>query len=126
VGRAIKAKKLTPKFIGPYQITSKIGTVAYRIALPPSLSGIHDVFHVSQLRKYISDPSHVIKPDIIPLKDDLSFEVPPVRIGDRKMKQLRNKEILLVKVIWNQATGDATWELESAIREKYPSLFTDS
>jgi hypothetical protein len=126
VGRAIKAKKLTPKFIGPYQITSKIGTVAYRIALPPSLSGIHDVFHVSQLRKYISDPSHVIKPDIIPLKDDLSFKVPPVRIGDRKMKQLRNKEIPLVKVIWNQATGDATWELESAIREKYPSLFTDS
>ncbi|XP_058726176.1 uncharacterized protein LOC131597496 [Vicia villosa] len=126
VGRAIKTRKLTPKFIGPYQITSKIGPVAYRIALPPFLSGIHDVFHVSQLRKYIPDPSHVIKPDTIQLKDNLSFKAIPVRIEDRKMKLLRNKEIPLVKIIWNHATGDATWELESEIREKYPELFTDT
>ncbi|XP_058784339.1 uncharacterized protein LOC131659121 [Vicia villosa] len=126
VGRAIKTRNLTPKFMGPYQITSKIGPVAYRIALPPFLSSIHDVFHVSQLQKYIPDPSHVIKPDTIQLKDNLSFEAIPVRIEDRKMKLLRNKEIPLVKIIWNQATGDATWELESAIREKYPELFTDT
>ncbi|MCI88651.1 hypothetical protein A2U01_0109938, partial [Trifolium medium] len=60
MGRALKVKKLTPKFIGPYQITERIWKVAYRIALPPVLSQIHDVFHVSQLRKYITDPSHVI------------------------------------------------------------------
>ncbi|MCH93445.1 hypothetical protein A2U01_0014396, partial [Trifolium medium] len=82
VGRALKARKLTPKFIGPYQITERIGKVAYRIALPP-------------------------------LKENLSFEVPPVKIADRKMKCLRTKEIPLVMVIWNEATGDATWEFWS-------------
>ncbi|KAK2417415.1 putative mitochondrial protein [Trifolium repens] len=125
VGRALKAKKLTPKFIGPYQITERIGKVAYRIALPPVLSLIHDVFHVSQLRKYTPDPSHVITPDDIQLRDNLSFEVPPIKIADRKMKRLRTKEIPLVKVIWNEATGDTTWELESKMKELYPSLFDD-
>ncbi|KAK2414896.1 hypothetical protein QL285_037431 [Trifolium repens] len=125
VGRALKAKKLTPKFIGPYQITERIGKVAYRIALPPVLSLIHDVFHVSQLRKYTPDPSHVITPDDIQLRDNLSFEVPPIKLADRKMKRLRTKEIPLVKVIWNEATGDTTWELESKMKELYPSLFDD-
>ncbi|KAK2448849.1 hypothetical protein QL285_008096 [Trifolium repens] len=125
VGRALKAKKLTPKFIGPYQILERIGKVAYRIALPPVLSLIHDVFHVSQLRKYTPDPSHVITPDDIQLRDNLSFEVPPIKIADKKMKRLRTKEIPLVKVIWNEATGDTTWELESKMKELYPSLFDD-
>ncbi|MCI34987.1 hypothetical protein A2U01_0056208, partial [Trifolium medium] len=85
----------------------------------------HDVFHVSQLRKYISDPSHVITPDDIQLRENLSFEVLPVKIADRKMKRLWTKEIPLVKVIWNEATGDATWELESKMKEQYPGLFND-
>jgi hypothetical protein len=63
IGRALKSKKLTSKFIGPYQILKRVGSVAYRIVLPPSLSNLHDVFHVSQLRKYVSDPSHVIESD---------------------------------------------------------------
>ena len=126
VGRALKSKKLTPKFIGPYQISARIGPVAYRIALPPILSNIHDVFHVSQLRKYLADPSHVIEPDTIQLKDNLSFEVPPVRIDDRKIKRLRTKDVSLVKVIWNPITGDATWELESKMREQHPELFIDA
>ncbi|KAK2395503.1 hypothetical protein QL285_057237 [Trifolium repens] len=125
VGRALKARKLTPKFIGPYQILERIGKVAYRIALPQALSLIHDVFHVSQLRKYTPDPSHVITPDDIQLRDNLSFEVPPIKIADRKMKRLRTKEIPLVKVIWNEATGDTTWELESKMKELYPRLFDD-
>ena len=123
VGRAIKSKKLTPKFIGPYQITERVGKVAYRIALPPFLSKIHDVLHVSQLRKYVPDPSHVIREDDVQLKDNLTFDVAPVRIEDRRVKQLRNKEVPLVKVIWNQATGDATWELEEKMREQYPEFF---
>ena len=117
VGRAIKSRKLTPKFIGPYQIIRRVGPVAYQIALPPSLSNIHDVFHVSQLRRYIPDPSHVIVPDEVQLKEDLSFEVPPIRIDDRRIKQLRGKEIPLVKVIWNPTTGDTTWEREDKMRE---------
>lgn len=61
VGRALKFKKLSPHFIGPYQSTQKIGVVAYHVALSTSLSNLHDVFHMSQLRKYIHDPSHVIQ-----------------------------------------------------------------
>ena len=68
------------------------------------------------MRKYVSDPSHIIEPDVIQLKDDLSFEASPARIVDRKTKQLRNKEIQLVKVVWDQKTGDATWELEEKMK----------
>jgi hypothetical protein len=72
VGRALKSKKLTSKFIGPYQILRRIGNVAYKIALPPSLSNLHDVFHVSQLRKYVSDPSYVIESDDVQVRENLS------------------------------------------------------
>nr|KYP76551.1 Retrotransposable element Tf2 [Cajanus cajan] len=96
VGRALKSRKITPRFIGPFQILKRVGSVAYQIALPPNLSNLHDVFHISQLRKYIHDPSHVIE---------------SVRVEDRMVKQLRGKEILLVKVIWGGATPEsATWE----------------
>jgi hypothetical protein len=123
VGRAIKSKKLTPKFIGPYQIIKRVGPVAYQIAMPSFLSNIHDVLHVSQLRKYVPDPSHVIESDDIEMKDNLTFEVPPIRIDDRSVKSLRGKEVPLVKVIWNQKTGDATWEREDKMREQHPELF---
>jgi len=69
IGRVMKSKKLTPRFIGPYQILRKIGPVAYQICLPTFLSNLHNVFHVSQLRKYISDPTHVIRPDTVQLKN---------------------------------------------------------
>ena len=101
VGRAIKSKKFTPKFIEPYQITKRVGPLAYQIAMSLFLSNIHDVIHVSQLRKYIPDQSHVIEPDDIEMKDNLTFEVPPMKIEDRSVKNLRGKEIPLVKVIWN-------------------------
>jgi len=99
VGRAMKSKKLTPRFIGPYQILKRIGPVAYQVALPPFLANLHNVFHVSQLRKYVSDLSHVIEPDNIQVKDNLTYETSPVRIADRRMKILHEKEIALVKVI---------------------------
>ena len=117
--------KLTPKFFGPYQIIERVGPVAYRITLPPFLSNIHDVLHVSQLRKYVADESHVIEQDDIQLRDNLTMEVPPIKIADRSTKRLRNKEVSLVKVIWNQTTGDATWELEDKMRESHPELFVD-
>ncbi|MCI46227.1 hypothetical protein A2U01_0067467, partial [Trifolium medium] len=98
--RALKSKKLTSRFIGPYQILKRIEKVAYRIALPPSLSNLHDVFHVSQLRKYVSDPSHVIESDDIQVEENLTVETLPLRIEGREMKKLRNKEISSVKVVW--------------------------
>ncbi|XP_058757901.1 uncharacterized protein LOC131631139 [Vicia villosa] len=125
VGRALKSKKLNPKFIGPYQILQRVGTVAYRVALPPKLSNLHDVFHVSQLRKYISDPSHVIQRDEVQIRDNLTVETMPIRIEDHKMKQLRGKDISLVRVAWGGAArGSVTWELESRMRESYPELFS--
>ena len=111
VGRALKCRKLTPRFVGPFEIVEKIGGVAYRIALPPSLSNLHDVFHVSQLRKYVYDESHVIQVDELEVRDNLTVETWPVRIEDREVKRLRGKEIVLVKVIWVGPAGEsATWE----------------
>nr|KYP32036.1 Retrotransposable element Tf2 [Cajanus cajan] len=118
VGRAIKAKKLNPKFIGPYQILKRIGPVAYQIALPLFLSNLHDVFHVSQLRKYIHDPSHVLESKAVQIKENLTFEKQPVSVVDKKVKQLHGKSINLVKVIWDEITNEATWELEDKMKDK--------
>jgi len=123
IGKVMKSKKLTPRFIGPYQILRKIGHVAYQIFLPPFLSNLHNVFHVSQLRKYISDPTHVIRPNIVQLKNNLTFDAIPVQIMDKKVKELRGRQIPLVKVTWNEANGDITWELEEKVTNIYPYLF---
>jgi len=95
----MKSKKLTPQFIGPYQILRKIGLVVYQICLPPFLSNLHTVFHVSQLRKYIFDPTHVIRPDTVQLKNNLTFDAIHVQIMDKKVKELRGRQIPLVKVL---------------------------
>ena len=126
VGRALKSKKLTPRFIGPYQISERVGKVAYRVALPPNLANLHDVFHVSQLRKYVPDPSHVIQMDDVQVHDNLTVETMPVRIVDREMKILRGKEIALVKVVWLGAAGESLiWEMESKMRDSYLELFEE-
>nr|KYP62811.1 Transposon Ty3-G Gag-Pol polyprotein [Cajanus cajan] len=112
VGRALKARKLTPRFVAPYQIIQRVGPVAYRLALPPSLSNLHDVFHISQLRKYVYDPNHVVELDDVQVKENLTYEKLPVAVVDHKLKELRDKSISLVKVLWDAATGEATWEVE--------------
>lgn len=101
----MKSKKLTLRFIGPYQISQHIGVIACNVALLPSLSNLHVVFHVSQLRKYIPDPSHIIQMDDVQVQDNLIVEALPVRIEDREVKQLRGKEIVLVKVVWRGPVG---------------------
>ena len=124
VGRSIKVRKLSPKYLGPFEILAKVGPVAYRLALPPNLAQIHDVFHVAQLKKYQPDPSHIIEYENVALQDNLSFVVSPDRIIDVKAKQLRNKSIPLVKVVWKGLSPEeATWEMESEMRQKYPHLF---
>lgn len=82
VGCALKSKKLTPKSFGMYQISHRIGIVAYRVSLPPNLSNLHDGFHVSQLQKYIPDFSHVVLIDDVQVRDNLTVEALPVRIED--------------------------------------------
>lgn len=117
--------KLSPRFVGPFEILKRVAPVAYQIALPPALSDVHDVFHVSQLRKYVHDPSHVVDFGQLNLKADLSYVEEPVQVVERKDKLLRNRTIPLVHVLWkNHAVEESTWELESEMREKYPSLFS--
>ncbi|XP_058784182.1 probable protein phosphatase 2C 46 [Vicia villosa] len=89
---------------GIIHITERVGEVAYRIALPPILANLHDVFQVSQLRKYTADPSLMIQVDDVQVKDNLTVEASPMRIEDRKLKQLRDKEIALVRVAWGGPT----------------------
>ncbi|XP_058006755.1 uncharacterized protein LOC131182126 [Hevea brasiliensis] len=91
--RFCKKGKLSPRLIGPYEITERVGPVAYRLALPSELANIHNVFHVSILRRYISDPSHVILAETIGIQLDLSYEEELVKILTRETKELWNKKI---------------------------------
>ena len=119
-----KKGKLSPRYVGPFEILERVGKAAYRLALPPSMSNLHDVFHVSMLRKYMSDPSHVLQDQEVEVSPDIRYEESAVAILDRKEKVLRNKTIPLVKVLWkSHSTEEATWELESEMQKKYPSLF---
>lgn len=119
-----KKGKLRPRFIGPFDVLERIGDVAYRLALPPELSAIHNVFHVSMLRKYLQDPSHVINHQNLDVQQDLTYEEMPLRILERKIHVLRNREIPLIKVLWrNHGMEEATWEKEGEMKIKYPELF---
>ena len=83
-----KKGKLAPRYIGPFEILERIDMVSYRLALPPDMSQVNQVFHVSMLRKYISDPSHVLQPQSVELNEDLTFEKDPVVIVDYQVCQL--------------------------------------
>ena len=125
--RFAKRGKLNPRYIGPFRIIEKIGPVAYRLELSLELDRIHNVFHVSMLKKYVPDPSHVLEAPPIELHDDLKFEVQPVSILDRKDRVLRNKSISMVKVLWKNARmEEMTWEVEHQMRNQYPHLFVES
>ncbi|KAL0537055.1 hypothetical protein IC582_026023 [Cucumis melo] len=116
--------KLSPRFVGPFEILERIGPVAYRLALPPSLSTVHDVFHVSMLRKYVPDPSHVVDYEPLEIDENLSYVEQPVEVLAREVKTLRNRQIPLVKVLWrNHRVEEATWEREDDMRSRYPELF---
>ncbi|XP_073300548.1 uncharacterized protein [Primulina huaijiensis] len=115
--------KLSPRFFGPFEILDRIGERAYRLALPPDLDRVHNVFHVSMLRKYISNPSHVLIHEPLDLMPNLTYQEVPIQILDRKVKVLRNKEIGIIKILWrNQLVEEGTWELEEEMRQRYPEL----
>ena len=98
--------------------------VAYRLALPPNMSQVHPVFHISMLRKYISDPSHVLQPQSVELNEDLMFEEEPVAIVDYQVRQLKSKIIPMVKVLWrSNSVQEHTWKTEAKMRAMYPYLF---
>ncbi|KAA3470338.1 DNA/RNA polymerases superfamily protein [Gossypium australe] len=126
VFRFCRKGKLSPRFIGPYEITETIGPVAYYLALPSELEKIHDVFHVSMLNRYRSDPWNVIVPTEVEIQPDMTYGEELVKILAREVKQLRNESIALVKVLWQRhGLKETTWEPEEAMRNQYPNLFTD-
>ncbi|KAK6144763.1 hypothetical protein DH2020_021583 [Rehmannia glutinosa] len=119
-----KKGKLSPRYVGPYMIVKRMGKVAYKLELPQEMTTIHNVFHVSMLKKYVPDPSHVLTPQLVQIDERFNYEEKPITILDRGVKKLRNKEIPLVKVLWsNHKVEEATWEREEDIRAKYPHLF---
>ena len=100
--------------------------MAYRFELPSDLDRIHDVFHVSILRKYIPDPSHVLIEQPVEIQENLMYEQEPVQILDRREQVLHNKTIPLVKVLWrSHRVEEATWEPEVQMRRHYPQLFSE-
>ncbi|XP_040940711.1 uncharacterized protein [Gossypium hirsutum] len=110
--------KLSSRFIGSYWILKRVGPVTYQLELPPKLDRIHDVFDVSMLRQYHSDPTHIVPVEEIEVRLDLTFEEEPVQILDRDVKVLHRKSIPLVKVLWrNHITEEATWKPEDPMRQ---------
>ncbi|PHT63815.1 hypothetical protein T459_32344 [Capsicum annuum] len=119
-----KRGKLSPRYVGPYQILKKIGAVTYELELPASLGSVHPVFHVSMLKKCIGDHSMVLPVEGIKVTDSLSYEEEPVEILDHQVRKLRSKDIASAKVLRrNQKVEKATWESEDDMRIRYPNLF---
>ena len=120
-----KKGKLNPRYIGPFEILRSVGKVAYEVALPPHMQHIHNVFHVSVLKRYHPDSNHVIEYEPVDFQPDLSYIEHPVEILDRQERVLRNKKVMLVKVLWrNPKVKESTWELESEMLNKNPNLFS--
>ena len=122
-----KQGKLSPRYVGPYEILERVGPLAYRLTLPPELAQVHNIFHVSMLQRYHSDPSHVLKVLEIEVSEKLTYVEEPDEILDRQVRKLRSKEIPMVKVKWSQhSSKEATWEVEEHIRVEYSYLFSNA
>ncbi|GKE10504.1 hypothetical protein Tco_1414055 [Tanacetum coccineum] len=118
--------KLNPRYIGPFKILAKVGTLAYRLELPEQLSRVHSTFHVSNLKKCFVDEPLAIPLDKIQIDDKLNFIEEPVEIMDREVKRLNQSRIPILKVCWNSRRGpEFTWERKDQMKKKYPHLFVN-
>ena len=116
--------KLAPRYIGPLPIMARRGKVAYQVELPPELSDVHDVFHISQLRKCIAPPVKRVDMKELELTQDLTYEEKPVRILEELERTTHSKVIRFYKVLWEHHTEEeATWEREEFLRSAYSYLF---
>jgi hypothetical protein len=116
--------KLAPRYIGPFQIVERCGQVAYKLKLPEQLSAVHNVFHVSQLKKCLQVPDQIVDVDGVELEPDLTYSEYPVRVLDRKDRVTRSRTTKWYRIQWNQhSEEEATWESEDYLLEKFPEFF---
>ncbi|GJW35169.1 putative reverse transcriptase domain-containing protein [Tanacetum coccineum] len=121
-----KKGKLAPRFVGPFEIVKKVGPVAYRLDLPKELNGVHDTFHVSNLKKCLAYPTMQVPLDEIRVDAKFNFMEKPVEILEREFKKLKRSRIAIIKVQWNSKRGpEFTWEREDQMKLEYPHLFSD-
>ncbi|GJS57634.1 hypothetical protein Tco_0652418 [Tanacetum coccineum] len=114
-----------PRYVGPFKVLEKVGSVAYKLELPQELSRVHNTFHVSNLKKCYSDEPLAVPLEGLHVDDKLRFVEEPVEIMDREVKRLKQSRIPIVKVRWNSRRGpEFTWEREDQFQKKYPHLFT--
>jgi hypothetical protein len=117
------AGKLSPRYIGPFPILEKCGKVAYKLELPPSLAGVHDIFNVSQLKKCLKAPMDVVLPEVAPLDTDLTYPEHSIKILDQKSRVTRRKTIKFYKIQWSShIEGEATWESEDFLHSRHPDF----
>jgi hypothetical protein len=115
--------KLSPHYIGPFPILEKCGTVAYQLGLPPSLVGVRDIFHVSQLKKCLKAPVDVVLQEVAPLEADLTYPEHPIKILDQKGRVTRWKMIKFFNIQWsNHTVEEAIWESEDFLHSHHPDL----
>jgi hypothetical protein len=115
--------KFAPRYIGQFPILEKCGTMAYKLDLPPSLAGVHNIFHVSQLKKCLKAPVDVVLPEVTPLEADLSYPENPIKILDQKDHVTRHKTVKFFKIQWsNHSEEEATWESEDFFCSRHPDF----
>jgi len=118
--------KLAPRYVGPFWITKEVGAVAYQLELHQSLSAVHNVFHISQLKKCLHVPTDAVDLETLELQPGLTYEEHPIAILDRDERKVKHSMVKFVKVQWsNHSEDEATWECEDQLRQEYPDFFSD-
>jgi hypothetical protein len=116
-------RKLSPRYIGPFPILEKCENVTYKLELPPLLAGVHDIFHISQLKKCLQPPVDIVLPKVAPLNTDLTYPERLIKILDQKSRVTRRKTIKFYKIQWrNHMEEEATWESEDFLCSRHPDF----
>ncbi|GKF87316.1 hypothetical protein Tco_0258193, partial [Tanacetum coccineum] len=122
-----KRNKLLPRYVGPFEVVKRVGPVDYRLCTSQELVGIHDTFHVSNLKKCLADVNLHVPLEEVKINDKLHFVEEPMEIMDHEVKKLKKRRIPIVKVCWNSRRGpEFTWEQEDEMKRKYPQLFASA